>query len=117
MRSITWRVLVSITATVLSLAQETKSLPSFDSAMSLGLSPTAIRPVTRSVLTSIMLTESLPQLETYRVCPFSLSMSAYGLTSTGIRRKSFRAAVSKTTTLLGPVPVPRLAANSSGLLW
>ena len=64
MRSITCRVLVSMTATVLSLAQETNSRPSLESAMSLGLSPTAIRPVTRSVLTSMTLTESLPQLET-----------------------------------------------------
>src|SRR5215831_16633431 len=50
--SIIWRVLVSMTATVLSFAQETKRRPSFDRAMSFGLSPTAIRPMTWSVLTS-----------------------------------------------------------------
>ena len=38
--------------------------PVLESTMSLGLSPTAIRPVTRRVLTSMTLTESLPQLET-----------------------------------------------------
>jgi transcriptional activator of cad operon len=63
-RSMTWRVLVSMTATVLSLAQETNRRPSLEIAMSLGLSPTVMRPETRSVLTSMTLTESLPQLET-----------------------------------------------------
>src|SRR5262249_49594758 len=116
MRSITCRVLVSITATVLSLAQDTNSRPSFDRAMSFGLSPTAMRPVTRSVLTSMTLTDALAQLETYNVWPLSLSTSEYGLTSTGIRWRSLPDAVSNTTTLLAPDPVPRFAAKSSGLL-
>ena len=115
-RSMVWRVRVSITTTVLSLAQETNRRPSFDNVMSFGLSPTTRRPVTRRLATSMMLTESLPQLETYSVCPLSLSTRAYGFTSTGMRCISFPVSVSNTTTSLGPAPVPRFAAKSSGLV-
>jgi len=61
------------------------------------------------VAVSITLIDWLDQFETNNRFPFGLSTVWYGVISTGIRVRICLVFALKTTTLLGSVPVPRIA--------
>src|SRR5215469_17590123 len=109
-RSTTSSLFVSITWIVLSFEQATNRRPSDESFMSLGFMPTCKVRITLFVSVSITLTLSLAQFDTNNLRPSLLRTVAYGLISTGILVAICCVVASNTTTLLGPVPVPRLAA-------